>query len=131
MDILFLIGRILFAALFLGSAYGHFTKTSAMTGYAQYKKLPLAKPSVLLSGLVFLLGGISIALGFYGVYGALAIAIVLVTISFIFHDFWTIEDAEAKQTEQLAFNKDMALAGAALVIAYAFNTPAVALVISK
>ena len=34
MDVLILIGRILFAALFLPAAVNHFTHTDMMTGYA-------------------------------------------------------------------------------------------------
>ena len=129
MDIVFIVGRVLFAALFLGAGFGHFKATEAMVGYATYKKLPAPKAGVLLSGAIFILGGLSVAFGVYGVYGALAIAAVLFPTAIIFHNFWTIEDAQAKQTEQMAFNKDIALAGAALVVAYVFSLPGVAGVI--
>ncbi|MSX70861.1 MAG: DoxX family protein, partial [Actinobacteria bacterium] len=47
MNVVTLIGRLLFAALFIGSGIGHFAKLEAMTGYAKYKKLPAAKLGVL------------------------------------------------------------------------------------
>ena len=74
MDVVTLIGRLLFAALFIGSGIGHFAKLEAMTGYAQYKKLPAAKLGVMISGLFFLLGGIYIAAGFWVDLGALLLA---------------------------------------------------------
>jgi len=40
-EIALIVGRILFALLFINSGIAHFTKNSAMTGYAQYKKVPL------------------------------------------------------------------------------------------
>ena len=55
-DTILIIGRVLFALLFISSGISHFTKTSAMTGYAQFKKVPMAKFSVLLSGAMILLG---------------------------------------------------------------------------
>ncbi|CAN2238141.1 COG2259 Predicted membrane protein [actinobacterium SCGC AAA044-D11] len=116
MDVIILIGRILFGGFFLMSGINHFTKLEAMTGYAKYKKLPAAKLGVLISGLMLVLGGIYIILGFYADLGALLLAIFLVLAAVIFHNFWTETDATAKQNEMLAFMKDIALAGGALIV---------------
>lgn len=116
MNAVLVIGRILFAALFIGAGISHFAKLEVMTGYAKYKKLPAAKLGVILSGLFFLLGGIYIVLGFWVDLGALLIAITLVLAAVIFHQYWKESDANTKMQEQMAFNKDLALAGAALII---------------
>lgn len=116
MNAVLLVGRILFAALFITSGIAHFAKLEAMTGYAKYKKLPAAKFGVLASGLFFLLGGVYIAIGLWVDLGALLLAITLVLAAFIFHNFWKETDATAKMNEQIAFNKDLALAGAALIL---------------
>ena len=116
MDVIILIGRILFGGFFLMSGINHFTKLEAMTGYAKYKKLPAAKLGVLISGLMLVLGGIYIILGFYADLGALLLAIFLVLAAVIFHNFWAETDATAKQTEMMAFMKDIALAGGALIV---------------
>ena len=116
MDVIILIGRILFGGFFLMSGITHFTKLEAMTGYAKYKKLPAAKLGVLLSGLMLVLGGIYIILGFYTDLGLLLIAIFLVLAAVIFHNFWAETDATAKQNEMLGFMKDIALAGGALIL---------------
>ena len=87
-----------------------------MTGYAQYKKLPAAKLGVMASGLFFLVGGALILIGTYVDLGALLIAITLVLAAVIFHNFWKETDATAKMNEQIAFNKDISLAGAALIL---------------
>ena len=42
MDIVLIIGRVLFALLFINSGLAHFTQRDAMTGYAQFKKVPSA-----------------------------------------------------------------------------------------
>ena len=116
MDIVLLVGRILFALIFINSGIAHFTKNAAMTGYAQYKKVPLAKVSVYVSGLMILLGGVYIVLGFYADLGALLIAAFLIPTAFLMHAFWKESDATAKQNETIGFFKDLSLAGAALII---------------
>ena len=87
-----------------------------MTGYAQYKKVPAAKLSVIVSGLMILVGGVFVALGIYADLGALLIAIFLIPTAFIMHAFWKETDATAKMNETIGFFKDLSLAGAALII---------------
>ncbi len=116
MDIVLLIGRVLFALLFINSGIAHFTQREAMSGYAQFKKLPAAKLMVLVTGFMILLGGVFVAAGIYADLGALLIALFLVPTAFMMHNFWTISDAQAKQTEMISFFKNLSLAGAALVI---------------
>jgi len=111
-----LVGRILFGALFITSGIAHFAKLEAMTGYAKHKKLPAAKFGVLISGLFFLLGGIYTVIGLWVDLGALLLAITLVLAAVIFHNYWKETDPTAKQNEMIAFNKDLALAGAALIL---------------
>lgn len=116
MNAVLLVGRILFAALWIGAGIGHFTKLEAMTGYAKYKKLPAAKLGVLVSGLFFLAGGILVLIGLWADLGALLIAITVILAAVIFHQFWKETDATAKMNETMGFNKDMALGGAALIL---------------
>ena len=116
MDIVLIIGRVLFALLFISSGVSHLTKLEAMTGYAQYKKVPAAKFGVVLSGLMILVGGLYIAFGVYADLGALLIALFLIPTSFLKHVFWKETDATAKQNESISFFKNLALAGAALII---------------
>jgi uncharacterized membrane protein YphA (DoxX/SURF4 family) len=84
-----------------------------MTGYAQFKKVPAAKLSVQLSGVVMMLGGLSIILGVYLDLGALVLAIILVAMAVKMHDFWAA-DAASKQTEMIGFLKNISMAGGAL-----------------
>ncbi len=115
-EIALIIGRVLFALLFISSGVNHFAQNSAMTAYAKYKKIPMAKIAVYVSGLMLVLGGIYIALGFYADLGALLIAIFLIPTAFLMHAFWKESDATAKSNERIAFFKDLSLAGAALII---------------
>ena len=116
MEILLIIARVLFAMLFINMGIMHFTKLEAMTGYAKYKKIPAAKFSVMLAGLMILVGGIYIAFGIYADLGALLIALFLIPTAFLMHGFWNESDETAKQNETVHFFKDLSLAGAALIV---------------
>lgn len=117
MDVLEIVGRVLFSLIFLVSALGHFKNTEAMAGYAQFRGVPAPKLSVQVSGLALLVGGVLvIAGGSYAAIGALVLFAFLVPTALLMHPFWKETDATAKMTEQIGFLKDLALAGAALVI---------------
>jgi len=116
MNTVLVIGRVLFALIFINSGIAHLTKLEAMAGYAKYKKVPAAKLSVIVSGLMILVGGLYIALGIYADLGALLIAAFLIPTSFLMHAFWKESDATAKQNESIAFFKNLSMAGAALII---------------
>jgi uncharacterized membrane protein YphA (DoxX/SURF4 family) len=121
MDIIVLIGRILFSALAISSALmGHFGATDATAGYAQARGVKSgARVWVLLSGVVLLAGGVFILFGLWPDLGALLYFIFLVAAAFAIHHFWTDDDPNVRQMEMTQFMKDMALAGAAL-IAFAY-----------
>ena len=116
MDIVLIVGRVLFSLLFISSGVAHLTKLQAMTGYAQYKKVPAAKLSVIVTGLMLIIGGLYVALGIYADLGALLLTIFLLLSAFKMHDFWNVTDAQAKQSEMTIFMKNLALAGASLII---------------
>lgn len=116
MDVVALIGRILFAALFLGSAFGHLTQTEAMAGYAGAKGVPQPKLAVLASGVLMLVGALMVLLGIWMDLGALLLVVFLVPTALLMHPFWKESDAQARQLEMIQFQKDLALAGGALLI---------------
>jgi putative oxidoreductase len=115
-DVVALIGRILFVVLFLGSALGHLTQTQAMAGYAASKGVPAAKAATLVSGVVMLVGAIMVVLGLWADLGALLLAVFLLPTALLMHAFWKETDAQARQQEMIQFQKDVALAGAALLV---------------
>lgn len=120
MEIIFLVGRILFAIIFVASALGHLTATSAMAGYAKSKRVPAAKAATILSGIVMIVGALLVATGYYGDLGALLLVAFLLPTAFLMHAYWKETDPMAKMNEQISFNKDISLAGAALIIFYVY-----------
>ncbi|MBP1159129.1 DoxX family protein [Rhodococcus sp. PvR099] len=116
MDIVVLIGRILFAALFLTSALGHLTQSKAMAQYAAGKGVPMPQLSVLFSGVLLVVGALSVLLGVWADLGSLLLVAFLVPTAAIMHNFWSESDPQSRQMEMIQFNKDIALAGAALML---------------
>lgn len=121
MDFVLVIGRVLFAAIFIFSGIAHFTKADAMAEYSKYKGAPGGKLGVQASGALALLGGLSIALGVWPDLGALLLIAFLVPVSFFMHAFWKDTDAQAAQAENASFMKNVALIGAAIVFFVVVN----------
>jgi putative oxidoreductase len=116
MDVLVLIGRILFVFLFLASGMTHFAKAKMMTGYAQSRGLPLPGVAVPVSGAVIVVGALMVLLGVWADLGALLLVIFLVPTALLMHAFWKETDAQVKMNEMNHFMKDLALGGAALML---------------
>lgn len=123
MDILVFIGRILFAVLFLSSGVNHLTQLKAMAGYVS-SRVPVAvpaAPTVFGSGILLLAGALSILLGIWADLGALLVVVFLIPTALLMHPFWKEPEAETRQLEMIMFFKDIALAGAALMLIAFFS----------
>ncbi|ANW17084.1 DoxX family membrane protein [Streptomyces clavuligerus] len=121
MDVLVLIGRILFVLLFLNSAIGHLTKVGPMAGYAGAKGVPAPAVAVVGSGLLLLAGSLSVLLGVWADLGALLLAVFLFPTALQMHGFWTVQDPAERQSEMIHFLKDVALGGACLMLLAFFS----------
>lgn len=111
------VGRVLFGGFFLYNGINHFVNLEGMAGYAMSKGVPMPSFMVAASGVLLLLGGLSILLGFWTRIGAWLLVLFLVPTSFLMHNFWAIPDAQAAAGEMVQFMKNMALTGAALMVA--------------
>lgn len=110
------LGRVMFTLMLVLGGINHFTKSADMTAYAAHKKVPSPKLANLVSGVMLVLGGLSVLLGVYADIGAIVAAVVLVAMAVFMHNFWTQTDAQAKQTEMIAFMKNISMTGGALVM---------------
>jgi putative oxidoreductase len=72
---------------------------------------------MLAGAMVFLIvGSLSIILGFKARIGASLLLVFLILATYFFHDFWTFEDAQAKQMQMIQFMKNLSLMGAMLFV---------------
>lgn len=112
----FVIGRVLFGGFFVMSALNHFTRGEMMTGYAASKGVPLAGVAVFLTGVLLLIGGLSVIFGYLPKLGLAALVLFLVPVTLMMHAFWTIDDPQARTLEMGNFMKNIALLGGALAL---------------
>lgn len=112
----FLLGRVLIGGVLAFMGVNHFLQTDAMTGYARSKGVPVARLSVLGSGLVLVLGGLSVALGLFPLLGAALLVAFHVVVTPTMHDFWNVDDPEAQQNEMTHFLKNAIITGGALLL---------------
>src|SRR6056297_3472587 len=103
MDELWLIGRIMFCALFVASGVGHLVDLDGSTRYAAEKGIGPARPGVIASGVAFIVGGVSILFGIWGDLGALLLIITLIPLTFLMHQFWAERDPAARRNELSLF----------------------------
>jgi len=122
MKYLLVLGRILFAFIFIAAGIAHFSK--AEVGYAESAGVPLAPIAVPLSGMIAMIGGLSIALGYRAKWGAWLIVLFLVAVTPAMHAFWKVSDPQMAQMQMAQFFKNVAMLGAALMITQLGTGPA-------
>ena len=111
-----LAGRQLFSLIFIISSARHFSSQTIASAAAH--GVPLPDLLVPLSGIIALLGGLSILLGFQTRIGAGLLVIFLVPVTLMMHNFWSVSDPMTLQIEKAMFLKNVAMLGGALVITY-------------
>ncbi len=116
-----LLGRILYSAIFILSSLSHFS--GATIAYAENRGVPMAQIFVPLFGLIALLGGLSILLGYKARLGAWLLIVFLLPATLLLHQFWNVADPKAAMIEHIMFMKNLALLGSALLIAHFGSGP--------
>ena len=97
------------------NGFNHFAQLNIMTGYAKSKGMPVPALAVSGSNVLLFLGGLSLLLGYHPTIGAALLVIFLLGASFGIHNFWTVQDQQAKQGEMFNFLKNMAIIGLLLM----------------
>lgn len=127
MTLLFWIGRILFALLFIASGIGHLARRQETVAYAESKGLVAAGALVPLTGLMIIAGGLSILLWSWVDVGAWLLVLFLLGTALKMHAFWREDDEAVRQSELAQFMKNVALAGAAIVFYVLYQWPELAI----
>lgn len=117
----FLLGRILFAAIFVLAAPHHLREHTIKL--AEQHGVFAAEDFVPLFGLIGLAGGLSVLLGYHAKAGAWLLVVFLVPVTLAMHNFWDVADPNAAEMQQMMFMKNLAMIGGALFIAYFGSGP--------
>ena len=111
--VLILVGRILISILFILAGFGKLTAIGGTAGYFGSLGLPLPTVTAVVVGLVELLGGLAILVGFQTRIAALVIALFTVGATLVAH----LDFADGMQV--LMLQKNLAITGGLLVLAAA------------
>ena len=87
-----------------------------MTGYAQSKGVPAPKLAVIFTGLLLLLGELSVLTGYQTDAGLIFLLIFFIPVTFMMHNFWKVEVQQMKMLEMVNFLKILALVGSILML---------------
>ncbi len=115
-DLALLVGRVLFGGLFLYNGINHFRNRAGMVGYATFKGVPAPALAIVASGAWLIVSGLSIMLGAWPQIGALMIAVFLLGVTPVMHNYWAVTDANQRLNDFINFQKNMGLLGAALML---------------
>lgn len=106
-----LLSRILLSILFIPAGFGKLSAIGATGGYFASKGLPLPEVTAVIVGLVELLGGLAVLVGFQTRYAAILLGLFTIGAALVAHLVpWD-------QANQINFFKNLAIAGGFFVLA--------------
>ena len=113
---LLLVGRILLALMFILAGFGKLADIGGTAGYIASGGLPFPAVLAVIVGLLELLGGLAIVVGFQARWAALALGLFTLAASVTFHKFWAVP-ADQAFVQQLMFMKNLSIAGGLFIVA--------------
>jgi uncharacterized membrane protein YphA (DoxX/SURF4 family) len=129
MDVVELIGRLLFAATFLITPSGVVKTADRVAGSPAFSKnetldrIPMPVRIAMIRGtsIASMAGAVMVGLGLWPDLGALLIVFFLLSVTPVMHRFWEIEEWLPRKQRRDAFLSNLSLAGGGLLIFFLFN----------
>ncbi len=115
-SILTLLGRWAIAAIFLLSGILKFVFYSSTLNYMASQGVPYTAVLLILAALTEILFGLFIILGWKTRWSAFALLLYLIPVTYVFHDFWNIEEPMQAQLQFFQFLKNLAIFGGLLLL---------------
>lgn len=112
---LFPVGRALLGVLFVISGINKMFAFSYVAGWMASAGLPLASLLLVLTIIVEVGGGLSLITGIQSRYAAIVLALFLVPVTLVFHNFWAA-DAAHFQDQLNNFLKNVSILGGMLIV---------------
>lgn len=106
-----LIGRILMSIIFILAGFGKLTDIAGTTAYFSSYNLPAPTVTAVIVGLVELVGGLAVLVGFQTRVAAYLLALFAIASALVAHMNWS------DMMQLINFQKNLAIAGGFLVLA--------------
>jgi putative oxidoreductase len=111
-----LVGRVLIALLFIPSGWGKIAGFSGLVGYINSKGVPFPELCAAIAIATELGLGLLLLVGFKARWVGLLMAIFVIVITPIFHNYWAVPEAQV-MAQKMNFFKNYAIAGGLLMVA--------------
>ena len=111
-----LAGRVLLALIFVTSGFSKLAGIGATAAYVASAGLPFPTVAAVGAGLLELIGGIALIVGFKARWAALALAAFTLLASVVFHAYWSMP-ADQQFVQKLMFMKNLSIAGGLFLVA--------------
>ena len=112
----YLAGRVLLGGFFIISGIRHFQHLPMMAGFTGSKGVPQPKLAVMVSGMMIILGGLSILLGVRPHLGIALVSLFLLPVTLLMHQYWKHTDLMMRINDQVNFMKNVAILGASWML---------------
>ena len=109
------LGRALLTVVFFVYAPKHFGATDL--GYAIAAGVPFARFLVPASGILALVGSVSVLVGYQTKLGAWLLVLFLLPVTLTMHKFWGLTDPMLAQLQMANFMRNISIIGGALLLA--------------
>jgi putative oxidoreductase len=116
---------VLLALMFVLAGFGKLTGLEGTAGYIASKGLPAPMLLAVATGVLELVAGVLLIIGWQARWAALALAGFTVVASVLFHNYWAMP-AEQQMMQRLMFMKNLAVTGGLLFV-FAFGAGALSL----
>lgn len=110
-----LVGRLLIASIFLISGFKKILGFTATAGFMASKGLPMADALLVATILIELGGGLMLVVGWQARWGATALLLWMIPVTYVFHAFWAVPEEEVRM-QTIQFQKNLAIMGGLLYI---------------
>ena len=109
------VGRLLLALMFIVAGFGKLTNLQGTAGYIASGGLPAPMVLAVLVGLLELVGGLALVVGYQVRWVGLALALFTLAASVLFHAYWSAP-ADQQMVAQMLFMKNLSVAGGMFLI---------------
>lgn len=110
-----LIGRLLYGGVLAASGLKNVVDPQDAAESAAAMDVPMPGLAARGTGVMLVIGGAAVATGVAPAVGAGLLAVFFAVVTPTIHRFWVVEDPDERQRELVAFLKNVALLGGALV----------------
>lgn len=112
-----LIGRVCISVIFILSGIGKFMDYHSTAAYMAAQGMTMIPFFLYAAAIIEVVLGLALLVGWKTRWTALILALYLIPVTLVMHNFWAVEDAAGRTLQMINFLKNVAIFGGLLFIA--------------